>query len=238
MKPKKKTTPAFTRVDLLAILSLLTGVALLTGSALAGLRPNSAVSVCASNLRQIGGAIEVWSTDHDGVRPWWTMTNNGGTYGASSGLRAQPYFHYTALSNQLGTPRVLVCPSDHLKHAAKDFGSSPEGGFNHGNFRNRAISYVLCPEARSAASAPSSWLILDRNIRYDGFSSCHFGIVNINTINVIGSSSVSWTNSIHYPIGNILLNDGRVLQSSITEFRQLRTNAFNDNGANHFLPTY
>lgn len=61
---------------------------------------------CVNNLKQIGLAMRVWSLDNqDAYPPNWQV-----------------------MSNELSTPKILVCPSDTARTEARDFTS-----FNQGN---------------------------------------------------------------------------------------------------------
>jgi hypothetical protein len=63
---------------------------------------------CVNNLKQIGLSARVFAGDVDGMAP--------------------PDF--LSMSNELGTPKILVCPSDSAHRAATDFSS----GFSSANF--------------------------------------------------------------------------------------------------------
>ena len=228
---------AFTRLDLLAALVVLALLAAVVRPALAGLHPRSGIAVCSNNLRQIGRAIELWSNDRGGARPWNVSKADGGTRGQASGLTSQAWFQYLCMSNELATPRILVCPSDSGKSVASVFvilGGSD--GLN--SFKNYGVSYFLGADAPSAAALPTALLAGDRNLTYDGLSTCAIGINGVEFF-YSGSAGMSlggWTNSLPYPIGIVLLNDGRVLETSTTVLRrQVLPTAGDDNGVIHVI---
>ena len=50
-----------------------------------------------------------------------------------NGLQNLNWFQFSWVSNELNSPKVLVCASDKQKHAAENWGSTdPTGGFRHG----------------------------------------------------------------------------------------------------------
>src|SRR5439155_13887112 len=112
-------------VALLAILAL---------PVLAVNRTRSEQVVCASNLRQVGHAFHLWANDHGDLTPWLTPTSQGGTYLTPNALKNEPYYQIGVMSNELVTPKILVCPSDQgvgvPRRMAMDFSaSSASGGF-------------------------------------------------------------------------------------------------------------
>jgi competence protein ComGC len=129
---------AFTRAELLVILAVLSLLALIVLPALANTRPRSARVICANNLRQIGVGMQLWGNDHDDQPPWEVRLEQGGTY--QHPLAPNTWLHFAWLSNELASPKLLLCPADSGK-AAYDFTGDPLGGYLHPNFANRATSY-------------------------------------------------------------------------------------------------
>ena len=82
---------------------------------------------CVNNLKQIGLALKQWALDNGDHYPFNLTTNAGGTRelcaGGLDGFDRQAAVHFQVLSNELNTPRILVCPKDHSKEPAKDFSS-------------------------------------------------------------------------------------------------------------------
>lgn len=64
-----------------------------------GNMPSTPAAVCANNMQQIGLAARIWSNDHNDQFP--------------------PDF--LSMSNELGSPGVLICPEDTTKTAAPDW---------------------------------------------------------------------------------------------------------------------
>lgn len=81
---------------------------------------------CVNNLKQIGLALRVWSADHDDLYPFNVSTNAGGSLefcavGADV-FDLNAVAHFRVMSNELSTPKILVCPEDKARKPAPDFG--------------------------------------------------------------------------------------------------------------------
>src|SRR6185369_11481065 len=68
---------------------------------------------CSNNMKQIGLAFKVWAVDNNDQFPWACSVTNGGTRelavrGADT-IDPNP-IHFEVLSNELFTPKILVCP--------------------------------------------------------------------------------------------------------------------------------
>src|SRR2546427_9883567 len=104
------TFAGFTRSELLvalASLALLLAVCLpALGTRVSG---RSARVVCANNLRQIGAAWRMSATALNDTFPFQIPNF---IPGVSAAQFAPAYQWYQVISNELRTPRILVCPSD------------------------------------------------------------------------------------------------------------------------------
>src|SRR5207253_3173100 len=85
---------------------------------------------CGNNLKQVGVAFRVFAGDHNDTFPMHIATNANGSikYVPSSEI----YRYFQILSNEMNTPRVLVCPTD-TRQSAKSFAV----------LRNTNLSYFL-----------------------------------------------------------------------------------------------
>jgi hypothetical protein len=74
---------------------------------------------------QIGQALKTWSLENNGHLPWEIGTNSGGTMEfcarAADGFESSAAIHFRALSNELSTPLILVCPKDRSRKPAATF---------------------------------------------------------------------------------------------------------------------
>src|SRR5664279_412414 len=82
---------------------------------------------CVNNLKQIGLAFRTWAIDNDGQFPFNVSTNAGGTREfcamGSDGFDGNTVQHFQVMSNELSTPRILVCPKDRSRKPAIGFAS-------------------------------------------------------------------------------------------------------------------
>jgi hypothetical protein len=77
-------------------------------------------------LKKISIAFQLYATDHNDEYPFMVSTNKDGT--KDFGVDVWP--HYATMSNELTSPRILVCPKDR-RPPAKDWAS----------LRNQNVSY-------------------------------------------------------------------------------------------------
>jgi hypothetical protein len=80
---------------------------------------------CVNNLKQVGLAFKVWELDHGDQYPFNVSTNTGGTAELSArgsdGFERNALLNFMVLSNELSTPKILICPADSGKVAAWNF---------------------------------------------------------------------------------------------------------------------
>ncbi len=116
-------------------------------------------------------------------------TNDGGTREYVG--RGQVFRHFQAVSNEIYSPRVLVCPLD-TRRSAENFGA----GLGNAN-----LSFFLGPDVDE--NRPDDIFSGDRNVTN--------GTRLVNGLMVVGPNSrVGWTQELHKGRGNVLLSDGSV----------------------------
>ena len=80
---------------------------------------------CRNNLKQIGLSFRTWAIDNGGNFPFNLSTNQGGTLElcmpGRDGFDANSAVHFQVMSNELGSPKILVCPADTKKQPALNF---------------------------------------------------------------------------------------------------------------------
>jgi len=209
---------------------------------LAGTRSRSEQVSCFSNLRQAGHAFHVWANDHGDRNPWWTSIREGGSYDAPGDPtpvgwtfadRNNVWFQWAYISNQLGTPKILVCPSDRVgapRNMASNWSFGPDG---IRTVQNNAVSYFI--GLHSIYDSPRSILGGDRNIRFSTSNSgcsCHVALVQ--TL-LEADHGIGWTNSIHGLEGNLLFTDGSVEATGNQEFSKTFFPIPDDNGSVHCI---
>jgi hypothetical protein len=244
-------TQAFTRVELLATLAaagLLGAVAI---SVVADTRERSERLMCMNNLRQIGRGFHVWAAEHGGYNPWRVLASEGGTQplpiaprtfevpgiGTFPGaITHNAWFQFLWVYEGLPGPHVLVCPSDSTKQRATNFSTAP-GGLAHPSMQNNAVSYV---EGLDVFREMSDRVLSgDRNMIATalGGAGCSSGITGFRTIGApaAGAPPTGWTNGIHGASGNLLINDGRVEQTTTQDFNEYLNGITDDSGYWHVL---
>jgi hypothetical protein len=111
---------------------------------------------CVNNLKQIGLAFRTWALDHGDRFPFNVSTNEGGTLQLcarnADGFDSNASRHCQVMSNELSTPRILVCPDDPSKKAETKFENLKPGNVTYRirsgtNLSEGAASEILalCP---------------------------------------------------------------------------------------------
>jgi prepilin-type N-terminal cleavage/methylation domain-containing protein len=178
---------ALTLIEVIIVVAVLAVLAFLFLSRPRGVSPERERIACIGNLKQIGVSMAVWEVDHGNRFPMQVSTNEGGTrelVGVSETFR-----HFQVMSNELGSPVILVCPSDKERKAATNFTS---------DINDTRISYFLGVDATQ--TNVNMFLAGDRNIT-NGLPTVH-RILTLTTNRPAG-----WTEKIHVNSGNIVLSD-------------------------------
>jgi prepilin-type processing-associated H-X9-DG protein len=182
----------FTLVALLVIVAVLAILAAMFLPALAKAKTKSTRINCVNNLKQCGLAFRIWSGDNSDKYPMDTPMASGGTKEFDSG--ADTFRHFQVMSNELSTPKILICPAD-VRIVAASFA----------RLNNQNVSYFVGLDAKE--EFPQRLLDGDRNITGD--SAPENGILKL-----VPGGSASWTAAIHNNQGNTGLADGSVQQFS------------------------
>ena len=180
---------AFTLEELLAIIAVAFVLVALAVPALAKARAKSRNISCNCRLKQIGLSFRIFANDHGDAFPMTVSTNKGGSMEYASA--GEVFRHFRAMSNELSTPKVLVCPAD-TRTAARSFAA----------LSNVNISYFVGLDA--ADTFPQMLLAGDRNLTTNG--------VPVGTGLLVFATNVSlvWTTAMHKNSGNAVLGDGSV----------------------------
>ena len=212
------TLGAFTRVELLAVIGAIALLMIVAVSAQSRPREFGQRVTCVNNLRQIARGCLMWAGEHGGSGPPTVSAADGGTKGNQN-----LYAHFLVASNEIGSPRMLVCPSDTVQWIAADWAQ-----FDSPPFRNNAVSYF----AGMHVSAENTPVMLagDPNLLGTSASSCGIAVIRVASFDY-QLNALSWdTRRFHLDSGNMAFADGRVAQLTTDGLRKLRVPVFNDGG--------
>jgi len=188
--PRTKSARAFTLIELLVTIACVVLVAAVLLPILARSMARSSRLSCTNNMKQIGLSFRCWAIDNDDHFPMQVSVTNGGTMElAASGV---VFPHFQVLSNELSTPKVLLCPADKNRHWATNFTSDLTG---------KNLSYFLNMD--SAHGDGPGLLSGDRNIT-------NRTSVGSRLVNLTKGSTIAWTKELHSEKGNFCLGDGSV----------------------------
>ena len=208
MRARGQKPSGFTLTELLVVIAIIAILAAMLLPALSRSKARAQKIADVNNIRQTGMAIAMWAHDHEGKYPWQVKPPEG-----SFGLD-KAWQHFSAVSNELVTPKVLHCPADKQRQIADTF-NGPNG---LSTLENAALSYAIGTEASEGNA--SMHLAADRNISGRDNQRCSAaGIANgITTLNPFNGGT-GWTSETHQNEGNMALADGSV--QSFTQFQLL-----------------
>jgi len=197
------TQNGFTLVALLVVIAVLALLAAMLLPALSGAHDRARQIQCINNLKQSGLAFRIWEGDNGDQYPMAVPTAKGGTKEFDTG--AGTFRHFQVMSNELSTPKILICPADTRTFAA-----------NFICLKNENVSYFVGLDANDGY--PQRFLDGDRNIT--GGSAPENGILKL-----IPGGPAGWTTAMHHNKGNLGIADGSVQQCSNSGLRTALLNS-------------
>jgi prepilin-type N-terminal cleavage/methylation domain-containing protein len=268
MKRLLKQKAAFTLIELLVVIAIIAILAAMLLPALAAAKRKAQRINCVNNLKEVGLAFRVWEGDNGDQYPMAVGTAQGGARefvgSATTTTTATTDGGFVAaflvMSNELSTPKILICTSD-ASHttAATNFvpqigGPAGQAAFTltstaftlaQNNLAVSFVSYFLCGD--TAEAYPQMILTGDRNIgQSNPQTTSGAAATKISGTNAICYTSGNGTtlaplwgwsqNDLHQKVGNLGIADGSVQQVSCSGLQTSLQNA--TNGGATINPVY
>jgi len=151
----KHTKQALTILEVLAIIFILTLLALTLFPAIQAARRKANRIQCVNNLTQLNLAFRIWEGDHKDYYPMYVSNTNGGAMEQATTGNVAAIFQ--VMSNEIATPESLICPADTNHYPASSFSAG---------FSSRNISYFINLDA--IETNPQMLFLGDDNFVIDG----------------------------------------------------------------------
>jgi len=197
-----KLSRGFTLTEFLVVLAVVLLLALLLPAWSSPKRKASRVD-CMNNLKQVSTAFRLWGGGFGGTNGYYpahVTTNTGGALELAA--QGEVFRIFQVMSNELNTPKILICPAD-TRTAAASFGT----------LSNANLSYFVSADADEAN--PRMLLFGDRNLTLNGLTGLR-GLVALPT-----NAPVGWVRTnLHRTEGFVGLADGSVQQATAARLRQ------------------
>lgn len=196
LNPQGRAVRGFTLVELLVVIAIITILAAMLMPAFSQAKARARRVACVSQLRQAGYGFHLFANDHGGRLPMHVPAAEGGSaefVEAAAKVAGDFYFafrHFQVVSNELGTPQILICPAD---------SRLPTNSF--ARLQNENVSYFVNVAAEHGKS--TSMLAGDRNLTNDWIKRTSSVLLDANTY-------LRWTREQHRYRGNILYGDAHV----------------------------
>jgi competence protein ComGC len=196
-------------LTLVEVLIVVFGLAILVAillPALAAVKKKDSRLGCVVNLKQIDLAYRIWEGDNGNLYPTSVSITNGGAM--ESAATGDVVTVFQVMSNELSTPKILVCSQDTAHTWATNFATG---------FSARNISYFVGADAKEAN--PQMMLLGDDNFEIGGIP------VESELLQISTNTPIAWSAARHGHEGNVALTDGSVQQLTTAGLQQAFRNA-------------
>ena len=147
---------------------------------------------CVHNLKQVALAAKIWAGDNNDTLPMGISITNGGSM--EDALAGRVLSTFLVMSNELSTPKILICPSDHERRLTNNF-----AGLSAAN-----VSYFVGIDDTNDIN-PQSLRFGERHLELSG-RPVRPGLAVFAT-----NDAVAWSRALmHKNFGYISLGDGSV----------------------------
>lgn len=146
---------------------------------------------CVNNLKQIGLSFRIWEGDNNDKYPMAVSVTNGGAMEFAA--RGNAMWVFQVMSNELSTPKILVCPLDRHRHAATNF----DAALTADN-----VSYFV--NIGASVASLQDIMIGDDNLAIRGVR------VKSGLLTTSSNAPIAWTAERHRFSGNLGMADGSV----------------------------